>query len=137
MSDKPRMLWVARDQYPVSILSIHVTRPVLNGSCLWESVGKQYALYAPGMFDDLQTGECRMFVEFAPRVVHGGVHGESLRWGKNGWVRVPYAMPGDIILPMPPDPTPYMAQADPNAARREEIRAQIAELQAELDGMDG
>ncbi|MEG6506718.1 hypothetical protein [Nitratidesulfovibrio sp. 1201_IL3209] len=78
-----------------------------------------------------------MFIEFAPRVVKGGVHGESLRWGKNGWVRVPYAMPGDIILPMPPDPTPYLEQVDPSAARRDEIRAQIAALKEELEGMDG
>lgn len=87
----------------------------------WISAGKcNIAQFALRAFPDLRPGECRMFVEFAPRVVQGGVHGESLRWGKNGWVRVPYAMPGDIILPMPPDPLPYLTQAGPSAARRDE-----------------
>ncbi|HEU6436612.1 MAG TPA: hypothetical protein VE028_04110 [Nitratidesulfovibrio sp.] len=77
-----------------------------------------------------------MFVEFAPRVAETDIEEMEMVWMGGAW-GVDYPSYGDIILPMPPDPTPYLTPADPNAARREEIRAQIGALQAELDGMEG
>lgn len=134
MSEKPRMLWVAR--YTDGSAWCFREHPI-NRAGAWNTESPLYSGQHKDAFPDIQPGESRMFIEFAPRVAGDVTSGAYFRWGSGGWNRIPYAMPGDIILPMPPDPTPYLPQADPNAARREEIRAQIAALQAELDGMEG
>lgn len=86
---------------------------------------------------DLQPGSCRMFVEFAPRVAESD-EPSALVWNGGTWDGRLAAERGDIILPFGaiPDPTPYLTQTDPKAARRAEIDAQIAALQAERNRLE-
>lgn len=128
-----KMLWVARDMD--GSVWTYDTQPFWVGPDHWQSseFGAEWDSLA---FPDLQPGECRMFVEFAPRVAGRTSDEWVLMWdGYGRWVpgREHCAVTGNIILPMPPDPTPYLTDADPKAARRAEIDAQIAALQAERD----
>lgn len=126
-----KMLWVARDMD--GSVWTYDTQPFWVGPDHWQSseFGAEWDSLA---FPDLKSGECRMFVEFAPRVA-GGEERNVLAWNDDemAWGYHPCPFSGDIIHPMPPDPTPYLTDADPKAARRAEIDAQIAALQAERD----
>lgn len=135
MCDKPRMMWLARDTDGRGWF-FDVQPAKVDGE--WKANSAQYGeVFGPAL-PGIAPGECRMFVEYAPRVADGTEH-DVLAWNadEGAWSYHPIPFKGTIILPMPPDPTPYLTHADPKAARREEIRAQIAALQAEPDGMEG
>lgn len=139
MSDKPRMLWVARDSSDEGCIAMFFERPQLQvDGATFDGDGVELFDDMAAHFSCLQPGECRMFVEFAPRVAGEDLAEAHLVWSERyGEWTSDGSCPGDIILPMPQDPTPYLTPADPKAARRDEICAQIAALQEELEGMEG
>ena len=139
MKDNPKMLWIARD-FEDECTWVYSTNPSIDINGYWNVDNDEDA----SMLHDndavsLQPGECKVFIEFAPRVATDeDRHPDAparLWWAKDGWS---YSAPTvlsageDIILPMPPDPTPYLAPLPgPKDLRIAEIDAQIAELYAE------
>lgn len=130
-----KMLWVARDMD--GSVWTYDTQPFWVGPDHWQSseFGAEWDSLA---FPDLESGECRMFVEFAPRVA-GGEERNVLAWNDDemAWGYHPCPFSGDIIHPMLPDQTPYLAHPEVNEARIAELLAERDRIDAEIKQLEG
>lgn len=111
-----KMLWVARGANDGDTW-VYSVKPHMGALGYWQVEGDEDASRLDDNdATDLQPGECRMFVEFAPRVAEEGTWGQDekpaqLVWDKRVWTLSFGQDAGDIILPMPPDPTPHLRPA--------------------------
>lgn len=136
MEGNAKILWIARS-FDDERSWIYSDRPHMDIDGYWgvDDRGNMTELCDNDAIN-LQPGECKMFIEFSPKVSDGKSNGSVLWWDSTDgtWnLRAgEYVDSGHVIIPVPPDPMPYLVpHPDPKKLRMAEIDAQIAELYAE------
>lgn len=110
-----KILWVARDSDGrIDLFGVCPVKHDADGTVMWDHDSDRYSEVVGCDFaPDLQPGECRMFVEFAPRVADGGER-DMLVWDNaNAWISAGRVAAGLVVHHMLPDPTPYLPQSWP------------------------